>query len=67
MIYSNPFYTDDNGNGYSLYERDAICLNCHKVIDRQKKYKNIDKDFNFSDNEKKNWKNCPYCGHEFNK
>lgn len=62
MIYSNPFYIEDNGNGYSLYERDAICSNCHRVIDRQVKYKGIDGDFGFSSNEKKEWKNCPYCG-----
>ena len=67
MIYSNSFYIKDNGNGYSLDERDAICLGCHKVIDRQEKYRDIDKDFNFSNNEKKTWKHCPYCGHEFNK
>jgi len=62
MIYSNPFYIKDNGNGYSLYIRDAICTKCHKIIDRQEKYEKIDSDFGFSNNEKKEWKHCPYCG-----
>ena len=63
MIYSNPFYISDNGNGYSLYERDVICSNCHKVIDRQVKYRDY-KEFGFSSNEKSEWKYCPYCGAE---
>jgi DNA-directed RNA polymerase subunit RPC12/RpoP len=62
ITYSNPTYVSDNGNGYDLDERDAICSNCHKVIDRQEKYRGIDKRFGFSDNEKKKWKYCPYCG-----
>lgn len=62
MIYSNPFYIKNNGNGYSLHERDAICENCHKVIDRQQKYEGIDVDFKFSEREKKDFKHCPYCG-----
>ncbi|MDD4779198.1 MAG: hypothetical protein PHT02_01150 [Tissierellia bacterium] len=65
LVYSNSFYIADNGNGYSLDVRDAICSNCHKVIDRQKKYKNMDSDFGFSDNEKREWKYCPYCGEKF--
>lgn len=62
MIYSNPFYIEDNGNGYSLYERDAICSKCHKVIDRQVKYKDIDNKFKFSTTEKQGYLHCPYCG-----
>lgn len=61
LIYSNPFYVEDNGNGYSLQVRDAICSNCHKVIDRQEKY-NGDSTFGFSDNNKSKWKFCPNCG-----
>jgi DNA-directed RNA polymerase subunit RPC12/RpoP len=67
MIYSNPFYISDNGNGYDLDVRDAICSGCGKIIDRQEKYRKIDKDFHFSDNQKKEWKFCPYCGIELNK
>lgn len=62
LIYSNPFYIKDNGNGYDLDERDAICSNCKKVIDRQKKYRNIDDTFKFSKREKEEWKYCPFCG-----
>jgi DNA-directed RNA polymerase subunit RPC12/RpoP len=62
MIYSDSFYISDNGNGYALDIRYAICSSCHKTIDRQEKYRNIDKDFGFSSNEKREWKNCPYCG-----
>jgi uncharacterized protein with PIN domain len=62
FIYSNSFFIEDNGNGFSLDERDAICSNCKKVLDRQQKYKNIDKKFKFSDKEKNEWKYCPYCG-----
>jgi len=58
-------YIKDNGNGYSLEERDAICSKCHTVIDRQKKYEGIDKKFNFSTNEKHKYTHCPYCGNEF--
>lgn len=65
MIYSNSFYIKNNGNGYSLDVRDAICSNCHKVIDRQEKYTDIHKEFRFSNDEKQNYKFCPYCGHEF--
>jgi DNA-directed RNA polymerase subunit RPC12/RpoP len=67
MIYSNSFYIKNNGNGYELETRDAICSKCHRVIDRQTKYKGIDKEFNMSTNEKREWNNCPYCGHELNK
>jgi len=62
LIYSDSFYIDDNGSGYSLDVRDAICSNCYKVVDRQKKYRGINEDFDFSSNEKKEWKSCPYCG-----
>lgn len=62
FIYSNSFCTEDNGNGYTVDERDAICSNCHKIIDRQIKYRGIDKDFKFSIKEKDEYKNCPYCG-----
>lgn len=65
MIYSNPFYIKNNGNGYSLDVRNAIYSGCFKVIDRQQKYTSIDKEFGFSNNEKKEYKFCPYCGHEF--
>jgi hypothetical protein len=61
LICSNPFYVNDNGNGYSLDVRDVICSECHIVIDRQKKYKG-NKDFEFSDNYKKDFKYCPFCG-----
>lgn len=63
LIYSGEFFTADNGNGYSLSERDAICGNCHKVVDRQKKYLG-EKAFKFS-SEKKDWKFCPYCRQPF--
>lgn len=62
LIYSKPFYIQDNGNGYDLDVRDSICSNCHQVIDRQEKYRNIYKEFRFSDTDKGNWKFCPYCG-----
>lgn len=62
LVYSNPVYIEDNGNGYSLDERDAICASCGKVIDRQQKYRKIDTDFDFSSNEKRAWKYCPFCG-----
>ena len=62
MFYSGSFYIDDNGNGYSLEKRDAICSSCGKIIGRQVKYKGIDNDFDFSDNEKQDYKYCPYCG-----
>jgi DNA-directed RNA polymerase subunit RPC12/RpoP len=62
MFYSRPHYIQDNGNGYSLEERDALCSKCGKSIGRQVKYKNIDKEFSFSDNEKAEYKHCPYCG-----
>lgn len=61
LIFSNPFYIDDDGNGYALDERDAICASCHKIIDRQKKYRGVDTEFKFDTN-KIEWKYCPYCG-----
>ena len=61
LIYSNPFYINDNGNGYSLDERDAICSDCYKVIDRQQKYSGW-KYFKFSNTYKKQFKFCPFCG-----
>jgi predicted RNA-binding Zn-ribbon protein involved in translation (DUF1610 family) len=61
LVYSNPHYIADNGNGYNLDERDAICTNCGKVIDRQQKYSGW-KEFGFSEREKKEWKYCPFCG-----
>jgi hypothetical protein len=64
LVYSNPHYIEDNGNGYALDERDAICSNCGKVIDRQKKYRKVDKEFGFSEREKDEWKYCPFCGTE---
>jgi DNA-directed RNA polymerase subunit RPC12/RpoP len=67
LVYSNPVYISDNGNGYSLDVRDVICSNCGKVIDRQEKYRNIYKDFAFSENEKEQWKFCPYCGEKLYK
>jgi RNA polymerase subunit RPABC4/transcription elongation factor Spt4 len=66
MIYSNPFYIKDNGNGYSLYQRDAICEKCHRVIDRQEKYESY-MDFDFTSSEKREYKFCPYCGAELGK
>jgi predicted RNA-binding Zn-ribbon protein involved in translation (DUF1610 family) len=62
LVYSNPVYIDDNGNGYDLDVRDAICTKCGKVIDRQEKYRGIYKDFGFSTREKHEWKYCPFCG-----
>jgi DNA-directed RNA polymerase subunit RPC12/RpoP len=62
LIYSNSFYIEDNGNGYDLDERDAICSKCHKVIDRQVKYRGTSEDFGFSTKEKEEYKYCPYCG-----
>ncbi len=61
LLYSNPFYIVGNGN-YDLDQRDAICSKCHFIIDRQEKYRNIDKDFKFSSKEKSKWEYCPYCG-----
>jgi len=66
FIYSNSFYIEDNGNGYDLDERDAICSNCHKVIDRQVKYRGIDTEFKFSVKAKEEWEHCPYCGERLN-
>lgn len=43
IIYSNSFFREENG--YEIEERDIICSSCHIVIDRQKKYKNIDSNF----------------------
>mgnify|MGYP000984424521 CR=1 FL=1 len=62
IIYSDSFYIGDNGNGYNLDVRDVICSNCHNIIDRQEKYRGIDKDYKFSNTNKSKWKNCPYCG-----
>jgi len=62
LFYSGPFYTEDNGSGYDLDERDAICTRCGKLIDRQVKYRGIDKEFKFSSNEKREWEYCPFCG-----
>jgi hypothetical protein len=64
LIYSESHYVANNGNGYSLDERDAICSNCHNAIDRQEKYRGVDKSFGFSESEKKAWRYCPYCGTE---
>lgn len=61
LIYSNSFYIKNNGNGYDLDIRDAICSTCHKVIDRQEKYRG-EEEFGFSSSEKRDWKHCPYCG-----
>ena len=61
LIYSGEFCTADNGNGYSIKERDAICSNCHKVVDRQIQYVEVDKGFKFT-GDKEKWKYCPYCG-----
>ena len=61
LIYSNEFYISNNGNGYELYERDAICGNCGYVLDRQERYKG-NKDFTFSETIKTKWKFCPVCG-----
>lgn len=66
LIYSNPFYAGEE-NGYDLDERDAICSNCHEVIDRQRKYRGIDKEFKFSRNNKDKWKHCPFCGEKLDK
>ena len=62
LIYGNSFFIEDNGNGYAIEERDAICTNCGNIVDRQVKYVSIDKQFPFSDIKKVLWKNCPYCG-----
>jgi DNA-directed RNA polymerase subunit RPC12/RpoP len=62
LLFSNSFYTADNGSGYALDERDAICSKCHNVVDRQEKYRGINEDYKFSSNEKSKWNNCPYCG-----
>jgi predicted RNA-binding Zn-ribbon protein involved in translation (DUF1610 family) len=66
LVYSNPVYIEDNGNGYDLDERDAICANCGKVIDRQKKYSGW-KEFGFSENVIEEWKYCPFCGEKLYK
>jgi hypothetical protein len=64
LIYSDSFYVADNGNGYSLNKRDAICSKCHKVVGRQEKYDVFDTEFKFKidDCEKKDWRFCPFCG-----
>jgi len=64
LIYSNPFYIEDNGNGYDLDLRDAICRNCLKVLGRQENYRDIDEKFKFPEREKNEYKFCPYCGEE---
>ena len=61
LVYSNSFYIKDNGNGYSLHIRDAICSNCGKIIGRQEKYERMYKEFAFSNREKAEWGYCPYC------
>jgi DNA-directed RNA polymerase subunit RPC12/RpoP len=67
FIHSDSFYREDNGNGYSIYERDAICSKCHKIIDRQTKYIGISDGFEFSSSEKKKYIYCPYCGEKLYK
>lgn len=62
LIYSGSFYVEDNGNGYDLDERDAICSKCNNIIDRQEKYRGIYKGWKFSDSKKDAWRHCPYCG-----
>ena len=61
LIYSNSFYVADNGNGYDLDVRDAICVSCKTVLDRQERYRGINKDYVFT-KEKREWKYCPFCG-----
>jgi DNA-directed RNA polymerase subunit RPC12/RpoP len=62
LIFSDSFYIKDNGNGYALDTRDAICSKCYQIIDRQVKYRDYNKEFQFSVTEKGQWKHCPYCG-----
>lgn len=63
LIYSNSFYIKDNGNGYDLDVRDAICSKCHKIIDRQESYRMMKPiEFCFSTREKEEWLYCPRCG-----
>lgn len=61
LIYSNSFYVKDNGNGYDLDERDAICSKCYNIVDRQEKYGGT-KLWKFSDSKKETWRHCPFCG-----
>lgn len=61
LIYSNPFYITDNGNGYDLDVRDAICASCNTVIDRQERYRGKNKEWMFG-KDKKEWRFCPFCG-----
>ena len=61
LWFFNERYTQDNGNGYDLYTRDAVCSKCAKVIAKQEKYCDIYKDFKFTNGEGA-WEFCPFCG-----
>ena len=64
LVYGKSFCIRDNVNGHEVEFRDAICSSCQGVVDRQQKYRGIDKEFRFSSADKKNWKFCPNCGKE---
>jgi len=61
LLYGKERYIKDNGNGYDLYERDAICDGCHESFN-QKKYCGIYKDFEFDGYGMSEWIYCPFCG-----
>lgn len=62
IIYGSTSYIEDNGNGYDLDVRDALCSKCHNLIDKQEKYRGIDDEWRFSKKEKELWEYCPLCG-----
>lgn len=54
-------------HSYDRYVREAICSSCGKVIGEQDGYVDwYNGEFRFQD-ERDNYKFCPYCGHEFRK
>lgn len=62
LIYSNSFYIEDNGAGYDLDVRDAICNSCGKVFCRQEKYRGISREWTFAKSGYDAFRYCPYCG-----
>lgn len=54
-------------HSYDRYTREAICSACGTVIGEQDHYTDWTEGAWRFQNEKDNYKFCPYCGHEFTK
>lgn len=75
MFYSKPTFIKAHqdihrpkyNHSYDRYSREVECSKCGKTIGEQDHYTDWTEGVWRFQNEKDNYKFCPYCGHEFTK